>query len=243
MIIKKAIFSIVFIALTTVPLLSGYDEALELYKRGEFMKSIFAVADVLLIEKDSDPTSDNYRLRFLAAHCHWRLGNYDKAMIHFVKTRQIKPESNDPLIDMALMNLEANRNARAEEYARAVLSKEADNSTALYVMGGVAFSRGNYAQAQEYYQKIIAAEAEHYAAYNALGKVFMAMGNYGNAETAFATAVALNSGSAEIYNNLAICYLRMDKAELAKENIDKALSLAPRNGSIKRNQTIIDDAL
>ncbi len=240
---QKMIFSVIMVFSLTVSLSAGYDEALELYNRGEYMKSIYAVADVLLIEKDMDPSSENYKLRFLAAHCHWRLGNYDKAMTHFIKTREIRPDSLDPLIDMALMNLEANRNSHAEAYAKAVLDKDPKNSLALYVFGGVMASRGNYAAAQDYYQRIIAAETEHYAAYNALGKVLMSQKKYGNAETAFSTAVALNSNSAEVYNNLAICYYRLEKVDLAKETIEKALTLDPDNDSIRRNKQLIDKGI
>ncbi|MES0491485.1 MAG: hypothetical protein ABUK01_15935, partial [Leptospirales bacterium] len=47
----------------------------------------------------------NFKLRYLAAHNHWKQGNFDSAIVHFERTIKTDPSKPGPYIDYALMQI------------------------------------------------------------------------------------------------------------------------------------------
>ena len=55
------------------------------------------------------PGSPNYKIRFLAAHDHWKLGNADSASAHLRRCMAIDKTKVDPYIDLAIFLSEKGR--------------------------------------------------------------------------------------------------------------------------------------
>jgi hypothetical protein len=48
---------------------------------------------------------NNYKLRYLAAHDHWKLGSFDSATVHFQTAVSSHPELPEGYMDFALLKL------------------------------------------------------------------------------------------------------------------------------------------
>lgn len=233
---KKLI--VIFFLIMSCPLFAGgYEEALAFFNKGDYLESLNSLATTLSEIGQTNPT-DEFKLRILAAHNHWELGNYVKAMIHFRRAEEISP-GKDLYIDMMLISLEFGHNRDAETYARKILEYDGTNTIAVYGLGEVAFRNGDFTAAKNNFEQCVSEDPAMYTGWNGLGKVLFREKKYSEANTAFSTALALNAGSAELMSNLALTYFHMGKKDKAVEYIDKALSLEPDNSSIRKNHTII----
>ncbi len=212
---------------------ASYDRALELYKNGFYKDSLKEIAAELDIKKDMDPDFPNYRLRFLAAHNHWKLGNLEYASIHFKKCIDMN-QSVDPYIDLALMYLDKGKLADADSYAQKGLKKE-KNPMFYYILGETSLKRRNDWRAKEMFEAANALDQDNYACYNGLGIALMNLKKYGDADTAFSTALSLAPDSPEVLNNMAVCLEKQGKNKEALEVITKAALTAPEDKATAAN--------
>lgn len=212
---------------------ASYDRALELYKNGSWKDSLKEIASELDIKKDMAPGFPNYRLRFLAAHNHWKLGNLESASIHFKKCIEMD-QSADPYIDLALMYLDKGKLADADSYAQKGLKKE-KNPMFYYILGETSLKRRNDWRAKEMFEAANALDQENYASYNGLGIALMNLKKYGEADTAFSTALSLAPDSPEVLNNMAVCLEKQGKNKEALETITKAKQLVPGDKATEAN--------
>lgn len=226
------IFSLILSALS--PLYASYEDALKLFDEKKLRESLKMIADELDVKKDSDPSSSNYKLRYLAAHIHWKLGNYEPSLLHFKKCMQIRPESDDPYIDASLMLLSAKKIADAEHIIQKGL--EIKKSPMLYfVYGKLAMHNENFWKAKELLEKAIALDPELYPAYNSLGIALMKLNRPSEANTAFSAALSINPNSAEIMNNLGYSFMAMGKYDISVKYFEKAMLIDPESETIKTN--------
>jgi tetratricopeptide (TPR) repeat protein len=231
---KHSVLIIFFIFSSLVPLFASYDDALKLFDEKKYRESLKLIADQLDVKKDADPASPNYKLRYLAAHIHWKLGNYEYSLMHFKKCMQIKPESEDPYIDASLMLISAKKYTDAEYMVNRGL--EIKKSPMLYfVYGKIAMRNENYWKAKEMLEKAIALEPELYAAYNSLGITLMKLNRPSEANTAFSAALSVNPNSAEIMNNLGFSFMALGKYDISVKYFEKATLIDPENETIKAN--------
>lgn len=227
-------YLIVILSLVVAPLYASYDDALKLFDEKKLRESLKMIADELDVKKDSDPSSPNYKLRFLAAHIHWKLGNYEPSLLHFKKCMQIRPESEDPYIDASLMLLNAKKFSDAEHIIQKGL--EIKKSPMLYfAYGKLAMHNENFWKAKEMLEKAIALDPELYPAYNSLGITLMKLNRPSEANTAFSAALSINPNSAEIMNNLGYSFMAMGKYDISVKYFEKATLIDPENGTIKAN--------
>ncbi len=219
---------------TLAPLYASYEDALKLFDEKKFHESLKMIADELDVKKDSDPSSANYKLRFLAAHIHWKLGNWESSFLHFKKCMQIRPESEDPYIDVSLMLLSAKKINDAEQMVKRGL--EIKKSPMLYVVyGKIALHNENFWKAKEMLEKAIALDPELYPAYNSLGITLMKLNRFSEANTAFSAALSINPNSAEIMNNLGYSFMAMGKYDISIKYFEKATLIDPESETIKAN--------
>lgn len=220
---------------------AAYDEAVVLFNKGLYLDSLNTLAGALGNISSSNPTEE-YRLRMLAAHDHWKLGNHVKALIHLRRCEELAP-GKDLYIDMMLICLQFKQNRDAALYARKILEYDGTNKHAAYGLGEVSYRANDFTAAQKFFEQCVSEDPELYVGWNGLGKTFFRQKKYSEANTAFSTALALNANSAELMSNLALSYYYMDKKMDAIEFIDRALSLEPDNKSIRNNHKLIHEEI
>ena len=224
----------VLILLLSTSLFASYDDADKLYEAKKYSESLKMLGDELVTADDLKADSPNYKIRYLAAHNHWKLNNSESVILHFRRCMEIKKNSVDPYIDLSLFLLEQKRYADATSWAEKGLSL-GDNAMLYYILGRSNRERGNLPRAKELLEKCNSLNSELYFSYNELGLTLMKLGRYGEANTAFSVARALRPDSAQVCNNLALSFEKIGKGKEALDAITKAGELDKGNAVIAAN--------
>jgi Flp pilus assembly protein TadD len=219
--------------LMTANAFASYDQALALYQEKKYQESLKILANDLTLAEDFKPGSPNYKIRFLAAHNHWKLGNEESANAHFRRCMAIDKTKVDPYIDLAIMLTEKGRLKAASSVVEDGLRIKEDPML-FWILGRVAYFRHDYNRAKELLEKANSMDPEFYFSYNDLGAVLMKLNRYGDANAAFSVALAIRPDSPEIYFNLARSLVLMGKYNDAEGYAKKALEFAPENEKIKQ---------
>jgi tetratricopeptide (TPR) repeat protein len=213
---------------------SSYNEALKLFQGKKYKESLDIIAELLSIEVDMEPDSPNYKLRYLAAHNHWKLGNHKAAITHFKRCMDIKQDEVNPYIDLSLMLIELRQYRDVNNFAiRGLKIKE--EPMLYYILGRAALGYKNYWRSKELFEKSIAINPEMHLSYNELGIVLMKLKMYSRANTAFSAALALMPESPEIMNNIALSLEIVKKYDDAYSYLTRANALSPDNPVIVKN--------
>ena len=220
-------------------LAADYNAALELFQKGDYAASLQAVADELNAAQDMVAGSPNYRLRYLAAHNHWRMGNHEKALAHLAVCARIQPKTADPLIDIGLIYIDLKRWQDALDAGQRAAALDKNSAMTFYILGKARYGFQNYWGAKEYLEKATSLDFELYAAWSELGRSLTALAKYPEAETAFSTALSLNPDSAEVLNNYAVKLHKAGNRKKAAELMARAAKLNPQSAVIARNVTIL----
>ncbi|MFC1670383.1 tetratricopeptide repeat protein [Spirochaetota bacterium] len=231
---KKIVVICIAISFFNISAYASYEEAVELFQEKKYKESLKIVADELIVAKDLEPDSPNYKLRFLAAHLHWKLGNTDPVLIHFRRCMDIAKDKIEPYVDLALYFIELKKYEDAAKLARRGM-KIKDDAMFYYILGKVSLSRSSYWRAKSFFEKANSLNQELYISYHDLGMVLMKLKKYGHANTAFSAAASLNPDSAEVLNNLGLSYEMMGKYREARKYYGEALVLSKDNSVIKQN--------
>lgn len=213
---------------------ASYDDALKLYSEKKYGESLKKLAEILVTDDDLKPGSPNYRIRFLAAHNHWKLGNFDSATIHFKRCMTIDKEKVDPYIDLSLMLLEEGKPGYSEMIARNGLLIKKDPML-YFVLGRISVEVKNYWRAKQLFEKANSINPEIFISYYYLGIALINLKKYSQANTAFSVANAIQKDLPETLNNLALTYELMGKKKEALKYYKRA-----REGSGK-NETILSN--
>ena len=237
----KKIFISVFLLIYLSPYaFAEYDKALELYNENKYKESLGILAQDLIVADDYKPGSDNYKIRFLAAHNHWKLDNIESATAHFRRCMAIDKNNIDPYIDISIMLVEKGRLNEAVSVIEDGL-KIKEDPMLLWALGRTYYKKGNYPRAKELLEKANSIDPEFYFSYNDLGIVLMKMKKFGDANAAFSVALAIQPDSVEINYNIAQNLLIMEKNNEALNYAKKALELEPDSESIKNLIKKIED--
>lgn len=228
---KIFFFSLIFTVISS-NVFASYDQALALFQEKKYQESLNILADDLFIAEDFTPGSPNYKIRFLAAHVHWKLGNEESAIIHLKKCMAIDKTKVDPYIDLAILLTEKGHLNSASSIAEDGL-KIKEDPMLYWILGRISYQKENYWRAKEMFEKSVSMDPELYFSYNDLGIVLMKLSKFGDANVAFSVALAVNPGSAEINSNIAQSLVMMDKNNDAEVYAKKASELAPDNEMIK----------
>jgi len=229
---KRFNFFILILILFSVNAFASYDQALALYQEKKYQESLKILANDLILAEDFKSGSPNYKIRFLAAHNHWKLGNEESANAHFRRCMAIDKTKIDPYIDLAIMLTEKGRLSAASSVIEDGLRVKEDPML-FWILGRIAYLRHDYYRAKELLEKANSMDPEFYFSYNDLGAVLMKLNKYGDANAAFSVALAIKPDSPEIYYNLSRSLIMMGKNNEAESYAKKALELAPENEKIK----------
>jgi Flp pilus assembly protein TadD len=213
---------------------ASYEDALKLFDAKNYRESLKLIASELDAKRDAEPSSPNYKLRFLAAHNHWKLGTYESALQHFQRCMQIRPDTADPYVDASIMLIDLKKFHEAEIFIKKGLDIKKD-AMLYYVFGKLAFHFDNLPKAKELFEKSISINPELYISYNSLGITLMRLERYSEANTAFTAALSINSSSSEIMNNTGFSLISMGRFDVAVKYLEKAHLINPENVSIKAN--------
>jgi len=211
---------------------AAYDQALALFQEKKYQESLNILGQDLIVADDFKPGSPNYKIRFLAAHNHWKLGNEESASAHFRRCMAIDKTKVDPYIDLAILYSEKGKLGNASSIAEDGLQIKEDPML-FWILGRISYMKGNYSRAKELLEKANSMDPEYYFSYNDLGIVLMKLSKFGDANTAFSVALAINPESVEINTNMAQSLVMMGKSNEAESYAKKALTLAPDNEMIK----------
>lgn len=209
-----------------------YEQALALFQENKYQESLAILGQDLIVADDFKKDSPNYKIRFLAAHNHWKLGNEDSASAHLRRCMAIDKTKVDPYIDLAIFLTEKGRlNAAASIVEDGLKIKE--DPMLFWILGRISYLKKDYPRAKELLEKANSLDPDLYFSYNDLGIVLMKLNKYGDANVAFSVALAINPSSAEINSNIAQSFIMMGKSIDAENYAKKALELAPENENIK----------
>jgi len=229
---KKILIIFTIIFMTASAAFASYQEALELFKGEKYEESLKILADILVVDDDMKEGSPNYKIRFLAAHNHWKLGNAKSVIAHLRRCMDIDPKTPDPYIDLGIYFIENKRYGDAAAIAEEGLKVKEDHMF-FWILGRAAMEKKNYTRAKELFEKANTINPEFYISYNDLGITLMKLKRYGEANAAFSVALAIKPDSAEINNNMALCYHMTEKYKEALNYAEKAAELNPESSEIK----------
>lgn len=224
------LFAIFFITASSAS--ASYQEALKLFQEQKYEESLKVLAGILVVDDDLKEGSPNYKIRFLAAHNHWKLGNATAVVAHLRRCSVIDSATPDPYIDLGLYFIDQKRYGDARAAADEGL-KIKEHHMFYWILGRAAMERGDFNRAKEYFEKGNTMNPEFFISYNDLGITLMKMKRYGEANAAFSVALAIKPDSPEVNNNMALCYLRSGKEKDAIVYAEKAAELDPGNDVIK----------
>jgi len=228
---KFLVFLLIF-AVMSSNAFAAYDQALSLFQENKYQESLNMLGQDLIVADDFKQGSPNYKIRFLAAHNHWKLGNADSASAHFRRCMAIDKTKVDPYIDLAILYSEKGRLGDASSIVEDGL-KIKEDPMLFWILGRISYQKGNFLRAKELLEKANSIDPEFYFSYNDLGIVLMKLNKFGDANAAFTVALAINPGSVEINTNIAQSLVMMGKSNEAESYAKKALELAPNNEMIK----------
>lgn len=231
---KRLAITLVLLLSASGGLFASYEKALEQFQQKNYSESLKILASELVAENDFKEGSQNYKIRFLAAHIHWKLGNKESALLHFKRCMEIKKDDVSPYIDMAFFLAESKRYGDAESTAQNGLKIKQD-AMLYYIIGKAALLRGNFWKAKEYLEKVNSLNQDYYFSYNNLGIALMNLKKYSEANTAFTVASALYPDSPQILNNLGMSYEMLGKYEKARQYYEKASILLKDDETINSN--------
>ncbi len=221
---------------------ASYEDAVSLFEQKKYRESLDMCAEILVVENDFKPGSDNYKIRYLAAHNHWKLDNTKSAESHLTRCMDIDKTKVDPYIDLSLFYLEEKRFGDADRIARKGLEIE-ESPYLFYVIGMSSMGRKNYWQAKPMFEKANSLKPDFYRSYNALGIVLMNLNKYSEANTAFSVALALRPNLPEINNNMGVSLEKMNRLKEAYRHYSKANKLDDSNRVILENLARVKDKL
>jgi Flp pilus assembly protein TadD len=229
---KRLMFLALFFILLSINAFASYDKALELYQEKKYQESLKILGNDLILADDFKPGSPNYKIRFLAAHNHWKLGNEESATAHFRRCMAIDKTKVDPYIDLAILLTEKGKYNGASSVVEDGLRVKQDPML-FWILGRISYFRKDYSRAKELLEKANSLDPELYFSYNDLGIVLLKLNKYGDANAAFSVALAVYPDSTEINMNMAQSFILMGKGKDAEVYARKALELAPENDKIK----------
>jgi len=241
-IMKKLTLILAVIIAMTQTLFASYEDALKLFEEKKYTESLKILGDELVVANDLVEGSANYKIRFLAAHNHWKLGNEKSVVSHFKRCMDIRKTSVDPYIDLALYQSEIGRLTDAEITVRKGLNVE-KSAMLYYILGKVSLKRKNFWRAKELFEKANSIDPEMYISYHDLGIALMGLKKYGDANTAFSVALAIQPGSPVVLNNIGLSLERLGKYKESYSYFKKANSIDMENKVILGNMLRIKEKI
>ncbi len=211
---------------------ASYDEAVKLFQEKKYQESLKILAAELVVSDDFKEGAPNYKLRYLAAHNHWKLGNERSVIAHFKRCMEINKTSVNPYVDLALYLMEQKRYKDVYAIVKDGMKIKSD-AMFYWILGRSYLDQGVFWKAKTFLEKANSINPEFFVSYNDLGVVLMKLKKYGDANAAFSVALAINPDSSEVNNNMALSLYMMNKIDEAKKFSKRASEINPESLEIK----------
>lgn len=179
-----------------------YEEALALYEKGDYEKSLEVVRAIF------DANKNSYEVRMLAAANHARTGNINNAIAHLQYVVQDHPDKMDGRLFLASLYRKTGRAGYGAEILRPALVKDPENQAFLLEMARLLYHSGQLPAARKITERLIQKDRNHFDAVTLDGLIFLRQGNFENADFRFRHAMTLQAPDAraagELYNNAGV---------------------------------------
>lgn len=200
-----------------------YKKALLAYKERDYEKSLDYIRHV--IKSDME----NYNLRYLASHDHWRLGNFEPAVIHMKKCIEIDATNLNPYIDLALLYIKNDKIEAAQVWLRKGINVAEKNKKPVPAKLYNVLSRTYLYEGKPYYALTHAENAKAAFKKNKAGvkdkleaimleaRAHLALKNFEKAEIAVLWGLSLKENNPVAMNLAGVIYLEWAKNSGNKE--------------------------
>jgi len=222
-----------------------YQKALELFNKQDYEGSLDQIRHV--IKSDMQ----NYKLRYLAAHNHWKLGNFESASAHFqtaIAVESLKPEA---AIDYSLMLIHQRKYRTVYQVLNAMVYRLNKNKITVpakiyNIYARTALLEGNISKALNYSVEAKAAFDSHgtgikdkIEAMTLEGRAHLASGNFEKAAFALQWALSLREKNPYLLNLLGFTYQSWMETQPAESELHNEL----RKKSLEYYEAALDNEL
>jgi tetratricopeptide (TPR) repeat protein len=150
----------------------------------------------------------------------------------------IDPMQTQGRLTLANVYRSTGRNGSAVEELRRVLADEPTNDEARRRLGAIFESEGRQAEALEQLQGAVALRPEYWRNHDDLGLFYFRTGRLQDAIRAFTRVTELRPDAAQSYQRLGTAYQAAGDKERARDNLERAISIAPDPASYSNLGTI-----
>lgn len=186
---------------------SDYGRAVEFYKKAIELKP------------------DNINLYYKISFIYKKENNFKDAIKWSKEAIRINPESGRGYTSLGLVYEDMGRFSEAIDCFKQAIKLDPSEDKSFIGIGNAYMRQGKYREAIEWYEKVKHADG-FICAHEGLGLAYRKLGQPSLAEENFQTIVRTNLYNPLGYHDLADYYRHIGRINKAKENIEKALSLA-----------------
>jgi tetratricopeptide (TPR) repeat protein len=181
------------------------------------------------------PQGDVTPLMNLAGY-YARVKSYDRALEALHKAAEIKKDDPNVLVNMAELHFDFNKVKEAESTVDKVLEREKGHVDANLLKGRIFLSRRDFGGALERFDVVVRESPRNPMAYYFRGLSHIGKGDPKMSQQDLLKAVELNPGLLDARLILAELYLKERSADLARQQINAATKIAPRNTRVLMHQ-------
>jgi len=214
------------------------DVALRLVASREYAKALEALHGIESNEENQ------FEIAYLFGICHARLGHWDDALLYLeqVVTGGLDSRRDEQCrIALAYVYSVTGRHKLAEYELRVLHDKGVESPRVLSFLGYSTWAQGRPDESIEWYGRALKLDPEHANALNGIGYVLACEGKDGaRALTYCRKAVDLKPDNPAYLDSLAWAYHKLGFSSEARNQIDKALALAPEAAEIQDHARAIE---
>jgi tetratricopeptide (TPR) repeat protein len=180
-------------------------------------------------------TEGNYLAYNNLGYYYSRIGQADKALEHYQKSLQIRPDYEEALNNMGHALAARKRFHEALPFYHAALARGSNRPEVLNNLGNALSELGRLDEAIGYYRKALAADPDNADAHNNLGVALAMRGNFNEAIHELRQVIRLRPAYASAYSNLGNVYAMRGMGDEAISQYRQALRLNPRDAQTHNN--------
>ncbi|MCB1306751.1 MAG: tetratricopeptide repeat protein [Leptospiraceae bacterium] len=160
-----------------------YQEALDLYEKGDYEQSLAVIRDVF------DAHRNSMELRLLASANYAARGEFDQARAHMEYCINDHPRSVEPRVMLAGIWRRQNKPYQTIEVARRGIAAAGDHVMLRLEIASAYFMLNRYANAREHIRQALALDSHNVHAIYLDGLIFLKQGSFENASFRFQSAL------------------------------------------------------
>lgn len=218
------------------------DESLDEARRLVAERDYGGALDALRLIESSE--ENQFEIAYLLGICHARLGDWDNALLYLeqVVTGGLDPRRDEQCrVALAYVYSVTGRHKLAEYELRMLREKGVETPRVLSFLGYSAWAQGRPDESMDWYGRALRLDPEFANALNGLGYVLACEGRDGaRALTYCRKAVDLMPDNPAYLDSLAWAYHKLGFSDEARNQIVKALNLAPGEAEIREHARAIE---